>query len=240
VIYPCHLILRRVEFIISVACLLPLALTTTGCGTRPTQASTPAPIPVIAAPDAEDKAMEAKMAYYERMQKKVEAKASKSYNQQVAQNAQAEKKGVVIGGSGNVTHSEQSALGQSDYSDAILKGTPDQIAAGKRYDDAVNDAEAANSFLESRDQGGIDLGQHMFGPNEIGIMSENVSRMKNDLDVMQQNSSAMSPGAQASADPGSAGLPPGPLSGGLSGGSAKDMIQQDIDKWQTAINSNQR
>lgn len=227
-------LLRRTKIALLVVAALPILPSITGCATRPTQASALPPAPVVIAPSAEDKAADAKIAYYAKMQQKVEAQAIKRSEQEAAKTAQAEKRGVVVGGSGNVIHSEQS--GQSDYANDILKGTPDQIAAGKRYDDAVNDAEAANSFLESRDEAGVEMGAHMFGWNEVEVMRENISRMKNDLDIMQQNFSSMSLSNQVSADPSIGGIPSGPISGV----SAKDMIQQDIDKWQTAVDSNQR
>ena len=64
-----------------------------------------------------------------------------------------------------------------------------------------------------------------FGPHVKYDISQQVSRMRQDLDVMDQNFSAMSPSAQATDSPNG-------LEGPLMSATAKENIQRDINKWQ--------
>ena len=114
--------------------------------------------------------------------------------------------------------------------------TPQQTAAVNQYDAAKADAYHWNDFLENRDSTGVLLGSHDFGPSEMDLISDCVSKMQNDLNVMQQNFANMSMVDQVTEDPstGSVHL------GVYTETSAKSTIQGDIDKWHNAWATNTR
>lgn len=92
---------RRFKISLLVVAALPISIFTTGCATRATQASALPHAPAVTVPDADEKAADEKIAYYAKMQQKVEAQVKKRYDQEAAQTAQAEKKGVTIGAPGS-------------------------------------------------------------------------------------------------------------------------------------------
>ncbi len=124
------------------------------------------------------------------------------------------------------TSSQPQQGGMVDTSDP-MKPTPEQMAAERRYDDASNDAMQQDNILQQRDGTGREVMGGNFGPNEKMFIGECVSRMRQDLSVMQQNFASMSPSAQATADPSTTGIASGPLTGG----SAKENVQNAINKW---------
>ena len=114
--------------------------------------------------------------------------------------------------------------------------SPEQVAAEQRYNAASADAMHWSDFLEKRDGAGAEMGD-MYSHGELGggfsdtekyVMRDCVGKMRGDLGVMEQSFSAMSPSAQGMADPSAAGIPAGPLTGG----SAKENVQNAINKWQ--------
>jgi len=119
----------------------------------------------------------------------------------------------------------------------FMKPTPDQVAAEQRYNAASADAMHWSEVLEKRDGPGAELGS-VYSHGELGggfsdtekfVISDSVSKMRQDLDVMQQNFSAMSPSAQGMADPSTTGIPSAMAT---EIGSAKENVQNAIDKWQ--------
>ncbi len=126
----------------------------------------------------------------------------------------------------------------SQYQDQSpdMKPTSGQAAAASQYAAAENDADHWKDSLEQEYGPGLEnlqtfsqgeLGRTSFGPTVKYNIAQGVLKMRQDLDVMQQNFSSMSAAAQGMADPSVVGIPSGPLTGV----SAKESIQAAIDKW---------
>lgn len=117
-----------------------------------------------------------------------------------------------------------------------LKPTPEQMAAEKRYNDARGDAQQQENYLQQTFGNGVET-QQIFNHGEMGngfgsnvkiMIGNTLARMRQDLDVMQQNFSSMSPSTQAIANPSSTGIPSSPM---LTGEGAQEHIQNTINKW---------